>query len=89
MPVQREIMAVRGGNEAVARGLVIVMIDCLVWCFSGRGGGPGFNGGGGVNVVTPRYNERVCVLGPGTIASISPGSQRGPSGRGLCLLWCD
>ena len=29
-------MAVGGGNEAVARGLAIVMVDCLVWCFSGE-----------------------------------------------------
>lgn len=89
MPVQRKFMAVRGGNEAVARGLVIVMADCLVWCFSGGGGGPGFNGGGSVSVVTPRYNECVCVLRPGAVVSISPRSQRGASGRGVCLLWCD
>jgi hypothetical protein len=86
VPSQRKIMAVRGGNEAVARGLVIVMVDCLVWCFLGGGGGPGFNGGGGVSVVTPRYNESVSVLRPDAIVSISPKSQRR---RGVCLLWCD
>lgn len=82
-------MAVEIGNEAVARGLAIVMVDCLVCCFSGGGGGQGFNGGGGVNVVTPRYNEGISVLRPGAVVSISPRSQRGASGRGACLLWCD
>lgn len=34
-PVQEQIMAVGGGNRAVAGVFVVVMVDCLVWCFSG------------------------------------------------------
>lgn len=70
-------------------GFVLVMVDCLVWCFPGGGGGQGFNGGGSVSVVTLRYDESTYILRAVAVVSISPGSQRGASGRGVCLLWCD